>query len=634
MEHHNFTDKMIDDFFKKNDISSVNFFSKLENTIKSSQTSLKIEYDKLVQENEYHGKRINETQNDYSEKLDLITNLYTNFETRVDHLGKVYSDKLSYISVLSSNLAEFENFKSNIIFSNKILDYFDMTNKVEDINKSIPDIFTQPTKMLQDGVEVFEAFRQFIDTNTGREYPNFSKNFYVIEQRIKQCVQDSIRDFYENNQLDKLEKLMKVTEKFDSEFIIDLYVKYIIDTMDLNSLIKSVENISYLKMSEEMFTHIFKIIDEFHNNITKACYEQYGRREGRIYLFFPLVKQKIVISSLVTQIAKNLSNFRQIITNEKDKSNEVYVRIIEYFYPESQKFVKDFQNFSDEMKIDFNDIDENTRIFLRSLEGIYISKEKSLFDNFIRLNYESKMKRVSEIKNQYVSKQLTLDKLKSDTYNLIESTNLSLIHQYSVKTINRIIKLIMDTNERIDMVDTYCNSVMDSIKNLLIYYCNLIKILYVESEKSNIISSGSHYTIFSRINFLYKDFQQIFLYDLKDLFKSLKFNEVIEDKIKKRINEVNTAVEQLFNQLSAYIYSSLNQCLSTVKYKETYHNVKPKNQYGCSVEFENICNVFLKPVFIAVRLYNFIFISRFMKICQKITELEYVKQLLRQFLIN
>ena len=375
--------------------------------------------------------------------------------------------------------------------------------------------------------------------------------------------------------------------------------------MDLNSLIKSVENISYLKMSEEMFTHIFKIIDEFHNNITKVCYEQYGRREGRIYLFFPLVKQKIVIASLVTQIAKHLSSFRQIITNEKDKTNEVYVRIIEYFYPQSQKFVNDFKIFSDEMKIDFNDIDENTRIFLRSLEGIYISKEKSLFDNFIRLNYESKMKRVSEIKNQYVSKQLTMDKMKSDAFNLIESTNLSLINQYSVQTINRICKLIMDTSERIDMVDTYCNSIMDSIKNLLIYYCNLIRILYVESEKASITSSGSHYTIFSRINFLYKDFQQIFLYELKDVFKSLKFNDVIEDKIKKRINEVNMSVEQLFNQLAAYIYSSLNHSLSMIKYKESYYSVKPGNNYVCSPEFENICNYFLKPVFNAVRLSHY-----------------------------
>lgn len=605
MEHFNLTDKIIEEFFNKNNLDDANFFYKLEDTIKSSQTILSIQHDKLLKDNEYHGKKMYETQNEYFEKLDLITNLYTNFEMRVDHINKLYSDKLSYISVLSKNLAEFQNFKANIIFANKIFEYFELMNKSDDIGKVMPDIFIQPAKMLQEGVEVYEAFRQFTDVNTAKDYPNFFKNIKIIEQRIKQCVQESIKDFYENNQLDKLEKLMKVTEKFDSEFLIELYVKYIVNTMDLSSIIKSIENISYLKMSEEMFTYIFKIIDEFHNNIIKGCYDQYGKREGSIYLFFPLIKQKIVISSLINQISKHLNNFRQIITNEREKSDEIYVRIIEYLYPKSQKFVDEFKNFSEEMKVDYNDIDENTRIFLRCIEGIYISKEKNLYDNFIRVNYESKLKRVAEIKNQYVNKLSTIEKFKSDAFNLIESTNLSLIHKYSVETINRICKLINDTSEKIDLVDTYCNSIMDSIKNLLIYYCNLIKILLVESEKLNIISSSSHYSIFSRINFLYKDFQQIFLFDLKDLFKSLKFNEVIEEKIKKRVNEVNNSVEQLFNQLAAFIYGSLNQLLKSIKYKEIYYNVKSGNNYMCSPEFENICLYFLKPVFNSVKYFKF-----------------------------
>ena len=58
------------------------------------------------------------------------------------------------------------------------------------------------------------------------------KDLEKIEQKMKECIQNSIKDFYENNEFNKLEKLMKVTEVLNSDFIIEMYVNYIISCMD------------------------------------------------------------------------------------------------------------------------------------------------------------------------------------------------------------------------------------------------------------------------------------------------------------------------------------------------------------------------------------------------------------------
>src|SRR5690349_12341676 len=98
MDYTNYTDNLIEEYFKDNNIDDDNFLSNLEETIKQSQMKISVDFDKIMKENEVNSKTVNETKDMYFEKLDLITNLYNNFEFRVDHLNKHYSDKLSYIS--------------------------------------------------------------------------------------------------------------------------------------------------------------------------------------------------------------------------------------------------------------------------------------------------------------------------------------------------------------------------------------------------------------------------------------------------------------------------------------------------------------------------------------------------------
>jgi len=90
MDYRNYTDNLIDEYFKNNNIEDEDFLTNLEDTIKKSQITISDEFDKLLKENEHNSKTVNETKDMYFEKLELITNLYNNFEFRVDHLNKHY----------------------------------------------------------------------------------------------------------------------------------------------------------------------------------------------------------------------------------------------------------------------------------------------------------------------------------------------------------------------------------------------------------------------------------------------------------------------------------------------------------------------------------------------------------------
>jgi hypothetical protein len=596
MNYRNYTDNLIEDFFNSNKIDDSNFFSKLEETIKGSQSKINNQMEKLMRENEYNSQRVNETKEQYFEKLELITSLYNNFELRVNHLNKHHSDKLSYISVLSNNLGEYEKFKKNIVFANKIFDLMNLLNSSEDISKILPDIFTIPDKMLEEGIEVFEAFRQLIDI-TGKDFPIFTKNFKTIEIKMKETIQDSIKDFYENNELNKLEKLMQVTEILQSEFIIDMYVKFILENMNLYYIIKSIKNISFDKVSEEMFSHVFKIIDEFHDNILKGCNLQFGQPASKIYLIFPESRVKLVISALVLQISKILQDFRQLVVGEQGKSDETYVKIIQYIYPNALKFVKNFKDTLEYSKTDlWNNIEQDTTLFLRGLEAIYMNKERNLLNSFIRNNYETKLKKVQEVKRSYDGKPTSLEHFQNETFDLIQATSFTLLHKFSVDTIQRYHTLIGSKEERIDLTETFCKSLLDCVKDLLEAYSNLVKLVIIEREKHNAQLSEPHYYIPARIIFLNNDFQQIFLYDLKDFFKSIKFYDEIEDSVRRRVNQLGIAIDQMFSQVSSYTSGTLGLMLKSIKFKETYHCGKVQDEYACSVDFDRICN-FLRPLF-------------------------------------
>lgn len=597
MELENFTDNFIDNFFSENNIDDENFFNKLEAKIKAGQTKLKSEVEMLMKENEYNAKTMNETKDSYFEKLDQITHLHNNYEYRVDLLNKHYSEKLAYISILSNKLSDFEKFTSNISYANKIFDLIALLNESEDINKVMPDIFINNEKMLDEGIEIYEAFRQLIDV-TQTLYPNFNKNFKVIETKMKQCIQDSIKEFYESNDLDKLEKLLKVTEVLNSDFIIEFYVEYILDSMGLNSIINSVKNMSYDKMSNELYSHLFKIIDEFHENIIKTGNLQYGYESSKIYLLFPEVKQKLVIGSLVKQISKKLNEFRTILVTERGKADEVYVKIIEYIYPKSLQFIKDFKDNLKFTKTDlWNTIDQDTTLFLRGIEAVYMNKERNILNNFISFFFDSKLKKVSEIKRNYENKLITIEQFQNDTLSLIQETSLSILVEHTTTTIKRYHTLIGNKDERVDLTESYCKSILDSIKGVIESYYNLVKMLLTEREKLNCLLSEQQYYILYKLNFILNDFSQIFLNELKDFFRSIKFYDELEDSVKRRVDQIKFNLDQLFSQLLSYTSGTLNQMLKLIKYKETYVVKSSLEVY--SVEIDKVLN-FLRPLFTTV----------------------------------
>jgi DNA-binding phage protein len=624
IDFRNFTEKLIDKYFENNNIDDEDFLIDLEQNIQSSQTIVSSILDRLLKENEYNNKIANETKEEYFEKLDQITSLFARFELSVDGLNKHYADKLAYISVLSKQLGNYEKFNKNINFANKIFDYVVLLNSSEDINVILPEIFKHNDKILEEGVEVFEAFRQIVDI-ASRDFPIFAKNFKVIESKMKTCIQESIKDFYENNQLNQLEKLMKVTEIFHSDFIIEMYITYIIETMNLNFIIKSLKNISYEGMSNEMFVQIFTIIDEFYDNIIRGVILQYGHEASKIYLIFPEAKQKIIISALVSTICKKIEEFRRILVSEKDKNDETYVKIIEYIYPKSLSFVNTFKDTLNYSKTDlWNNMQQDTNHFLREIEAIYMYKERSLLQTFLSHNYESKIKNANTIKRQYELKQSNIEQFQNDLFDLIHSTNFSIISKFCVDTILRYEHLIGNKEEQIDLTHTLTINILDCVKLLLETYCNLIKLLYVEREKNNCMLSEPQFYILGKLNFLIDDFQHIFIFDLKEIFKGIKFFDVVEEETKRRINFLKSLTDQVYLQLSTYSSGSLNQAMKTVKYKETYNCSGKYIEGMLSDEIEKVVN-FLKPILITVYLFKF----RFQRIGLIIIGRRYIHYLLK-----
>src|SRR6185437_12423131 len=90
----------------------------------------------------------------------------------------------------------------------------------------------------------------------------------------------------------------------------------------------------------------------------------------------------------------------------------------------------------------WNNMDQETNIFLRGLEAVYMNKERNLLHSFIKVNYEIKLRKVSEVKKNYESKTITIEQFQNDSFDLIQSTNFSILHKFSVETINRYHKLI------------------------------------------------------------------------------------------------------------------------------------------------------------------------------------------------
>ena len=601
MDFRYYTDNLIEDYFDAYKLEDPNFFSKLEDKLKVSQKDLNIELENLLKLNETHSKKIQETKDTYVTKLDEITNQYNNFEVKVDSLNKHYSEKLSYISVLSKNLSEFEIFSKNIDFASRIFGYMQILNTPE-IEKVMPDIFTNPDKIVEEGVEIFEALRQLIDISN-RDYPYFVSNFNSIQKKILDTVKDSIKSSYENNELNKLERIMKVTDIINSDFIIDMYVDYILDTLNLGQIINSIKDINFNKISEQLLKQIFGFIDDFQDKIIKSSIQQFGKSESKIYLIFPESKQKMVISSLLAKFSKNILDFRSILVDEKVINEEIFVKIVEYIYPKSLDFTKLIKEALIFSKTDlWNNLEQDNSLFLRKIEGLYMDKEKKLIENFLKINYREKLKVGIEFQKIYLDKKNktkineNMEILEKSVFEIIESTSFSHLSIFSTDVITRSNNLLSKKEESQDQIETFCKYILDFLRDLLEGYSNMLKFIILEKEKLNMTVSEPHYFMFARLSFLAEQFKNIFIYDLKDLMKKQKLYEDVEELVTRRSKEIGNTLDILFSQISSYISSSINQILKIIKTKEIYFISESKKDIYYTIEFDSIQNS-LRPLF-------------------------------------
>jgi len=619
MEYRDYTDTLIENFFEQNqNVDDDKFFSSLESNIKSSQTILDNELNQLTKENLISSQSTDNKKNKYSDKLEEVTMKYNQFEQRTENLNSHYIEKISYISALSKNLEDFENFKKNIEFALKIFNYISFLNSSEDIAKVLPDIFTDSDKMLHEGVEVYEAFRQIIDVC--RDYPIFVNHFKnSIDAKFQETLKMSIKEFYDNNEFIKLEKLMKVTSDMSSEFVYKLYVSYAIKHSPIETVASLLSEINYSEMNEFKYTEICKIMKNFHDEILKVANEQFGNASSKVYLIFPEIKYNNVIGELLTQISQRVDEFRNNVINESGKSDEVYVKLIEYLYPLSDTYIEKMKESLIYSKTDlWNHIEQETNLFLRHVESIYMFKEKNLLDQYQNEQYYEKVKAIvtmnkkynekdknkveDKTKNKKAREEEKIEELQNSIFDLIDKTNLATISKHAKTTITRYINLLKVKEEKKDMIATFCKNILDAVKNLLDAFCNIFVILLKEREKNNLSIINIHFHYFSRIKYLKKQLKNGFLYEMKDFMKVNKdLFEGLEELVGRQNEQIGLFIDKVYGQFCSFITGNLNLSLKALNNENLYHikKLNEDDEFSCSKEFEEISNQ-LRMVFAGV----------------------------------
>lgn len=603
MDYKNFTDNLVDKFFEGNKQDDANFYDKLEQIIRASQSHLNCELNKLALECENNTESENRQTDEYKEKLQEITLIYNNFEGKVDNLNNHYHNKLAYISTLSNYLGEFEKFKNNIIFANKIFEKLNELNTESQINLNNFEIFTDSNNLIEEGIEVFHALRQIVDSSS-KDYPNFTRNFRNMEIKIKESIQNSIRDFYENNELEKLEALFKVTELISPEMIIDMYVKLIIEQMNLNFCIMRLENISLENISNEMFNQIFNVINEFHSTIIKTAEEQFGSKKSKIFLIFPESRHKEVVSFMVKEIQKLLKRFRDIF-NSYDKNpniNEAVINLIEHIYPDSLDFVSKFKQTLEYIESDlWNEIKNDTNVFLQILHSTFQSRQFTLNKTFI---FENSTVKINFIKNsikEYNSRSMSLDALQEKIFDVIYKDELSFYLKFSNISIERYNKFLGSPQEREDGIEEFYKQMVTSVMEKIKIYCEAIIFIINEKDKNKQNINNLHFHVFYTIGHLAAEFNSIFTFELKHVItKTSKIFPNIEEHMKINIKNLKSdALKPLFDKICSSTDNYIKLIYKDFKHKEAY--------YVSSNKIENIkigvierLTIFLKPIFTVV----------------------------------
>ena len=186
---------------------------------------------------------------------------------------------------------------------------------------------------------------------------------------------------------------MKVTSDMSSEFVYRLYVSYAIEFSPIEEVENSLRGVTYTNMTDFTYSEICKTMKNFHDEIFKVATQQFGNASSKVYLIFPETKYNNVIGELLTQFSQHVDDFRNQIIDEAGKTDDVYVKLIEYFYPLSNQYVESMKEVLTYSKTDlWNHIEQETNLFLRQMESIYMFKEKNLLAQHLNTQYYDKIK--------------------------------------------------------------------------------------------------------------------------------------------------------------------------------------------------------------------------------------------------
>ena len=614
-KYNDYTNKILQKFFdENNDSDAPNFFPDLATLIKDSENELEKSIERTSKKGDLHSKIINKKREEYINKLDDIKNHHINFEAKINSLNELYSDKLSYISLLSNNLFEFEKVNQNLDFINKIVEYINDLNIEEGLEKvKIPFCFTDPEKILSEGIVIYLSFLDLIDTlRETNEYNNFISNFILIEKKIKDSIINSIKEYYNDNSFEQLQKIMKVTEIIHNDFVINLYKSFILeDIMKLDELINKAKNINLNgdSIEAENFYSFFDISNEFHDNLIKYSNEQFGTEYSKIYLIFPETRQRIIITSMVKSSLEKLDLFRKLFTDDEKKSNETYIKMAIYIFEKTLNFVKRYQEILSFSNCDLSSsLEQNTNIFLGEISSIYRTKDKMLINEFLESSYKIKIRKLISIEDNYLNsikgkknKNNELDEFmkqfSNDILNVIESTNFSVLLKKTKDTISKYNILIQNAIERKEDMYEYFKDLFDTITLLLCEYAKRLKFILEESSKKNFPIEEILFIIFSKIDYCKLQFKQIFLYDLREVFRNSDIYEEIEDNINSSLEKIELELDNSFNEFSTLLSLEYEKKFNDIKLKEIY---KISNEeIEISKEF-SLISLFLNNIFKAI----------------------------------
>ena len=622
----NYTDDIIEAFFEKNNFDeNPNFFYDLASEMQNGQRHINHKLKKIIKDDEINNSKLAKKKEEYIKKLENIKKNNSVFEQKVNDLNELYCDKLSYISLISKNLYEYEKFHKNIDFSVKLFEYINMLNKTNNyVELKLPPALTDSELIIDEGIEIYLAFKEVQQTCKSKPgYENFVKNFETLEDKIKNTIKTSIAKYYQDNNLQKLRHIFGITETMRNDLITNLYVDYIVeDVMKLKEQKKSMKKVQFSieGISEDLFTLIFKQADNFHETLIINADTQFGKEYSKIYILFPESQYKIVSSIMINTFIKYLTEFRTIFISERDKNEETFVRIVQYIYPKTVSFNEQFKNIVKFTKTDLEGaLEQETNIFLRTVEGIYMNKEKNMLELFITSSYKNMVNQMKKIKAEF--SEIKKGKLKGEKltnfvldylnrlYDSIQSTNFSKLNEKTKKTITRYNILIKSKSERKDLTETFCKEVFDSIQELLISYCDVFKLILEESMKKNQNVIDKHFQILSKIDYYKSQYKLIFLSELKDFFKQVNFFNEIEDYIIKSIYQIEIEIDSSFSNLNSFLSSEYTNILNSIRYKDTYKKSKINEELTNSAEGQKIID-YLRQIFNNVKV-NWTYLEKY-----------------------